>query len=139
MPVTLTDGVFARLEAALGSEVSIVGEEPAITGYPFLRVDNFNWDAPVHNSKRVQNETRERLQVTIAALDPKEAETLGLQAKEALKPVSDGGIKITLDDGYEINRLPGAGRRYSQGGVGPDGASVFYYQFDLTIFVGRLN
>jgi hypothetical protein len=140
---TITEGILVRLGAAFNEEEGIdISGNPGPEIYPFIVIDNLNFGDYRFNTKKLPDGSRPvekeyNVQVTVAALDPIEASTIGERAYNALMPVNAQRPKITLDDGYEVNRLPVSGREYSQKGVGPNLLTVFYFQVDIRMYIGE--
>lgn len=138
MAITTTDAILSRLiDHFEPEEVAIISGDPGSVSYPFLAVDPLRYSRSTFNTKRTY-EKDEFFQVTVASLDPKESETLGLKAEELFNPFrSIDNPSLVIDDGYEVSRLPGDGRRWNQARAGPDEMTIFYYGFDVRITTGR--
>lgn len=116
--------------------VRTYGGSPGANGYPFIVVDAFNWKDQTFNTKESFEETT-TFQTTVGALDPAQADRIGLAARRALMPAKASRPKIEFDDGHETIRLPSEARKWNQAKVGPGGVTVYYYGFDTVMYVGK--
>jgi hypothetical protein len=142
---TVTEGILARIDSAFTEYEGIdISGNPGPEAYPFIVVDNLNFGEYRFNTKKFPDGSRPvekeyNFQVTVAALDPIEASAIGARAYNTLLPANAQRPKINLDDGYEVNRLPVSGREYSQEGAGPSKLTVFYFQFDIRMYLGEIQ
>jgi hypothetical protein len=137
--MVLIEAIVAYVQEANPS-VPTSAEGPEAGQFPFVDITPMGEDDGDYNT----GDTYEgflTFQTTVAALDPVEAEAIGVNAQFKLMPSSDGGgPPISWDDGRpgrEIGRYPGGTRTRVQHGAGPDGATIYYYDFDITLIIQR--
>jgi hypothetical protein len=137
--MVLIEAIVAYVQEANPS-VPASAEGPEAGQFPFVDITPMDEDTGDFNT----GDTYEgfmMFQTTVASLDPVEAEAIGYNAQSKLMPATDGGGPlITWDEGRpgrEIGRYPGGTRVRNQHGAGPDGATIFYYDFDTTLILQR--
>lgn len=137
--MVLIEALVSYVQAANPS-VPTSSEGPEAGVFPFVDITPMDEATGDFNTEDTY-EGFLTFQVTVASLDPVEAEEIGLNAQFKLMPYSDGGGPPIVWEGgrpgREIGRYPGSTRSRSQHGAGPDGATVFYYDFDTTLIIQR--
>jgi hypothetical protein len=119
----------------LGGIDRIVTGSAGSIGFPHIVIGRLRAE-PNYNSKRFYEQDW-MCEITAASLDPDEAEDIGKEAKHRLMRASDEFPRLVFSDGFEIWRRPGQVREYDIPGEGPDGATAFYYQFDMHFSIDR--
>lgn len=141
---TLTEGILERIGTAFAPDEGIdISGNPGAESYPFIVVDDLRFGNIRFNTKKFPDDSKpveqeHNIQVTVAALDPEQAAEIGERAYTTLLPAKATRPRVNLDDGYEVNRLPVSGRTYSQNSVGPNLLTVFFFQFDITMYLGKI-
>jgi hypothetical protein len=138
IPATLLSAIRALLAdiGGLGGIDRIVTGSAGSIGFPHIVIGRLRAE-PTYNSKRFYEQDYS-FEITVASLDPDEAEDIGKEARRRLMPAGGDFPKLVFSDGYEIRRSPRQVREFDRPGEGPDGETVFFFQFDELISVDRV-
>lgn len=132
--MNLVQAIIEKVRPAGG--IPVYSGSPKSQNYPVVLVDIFG-EPPVDQTLKEDTTSERLIQVTVAALDPVQAETIGVEIAAKLKPSTGPIAWDSGRPGREMTRWNSDTREREQVESAPDGGTIYYYETDTIMLIQR--